>query len=163
METPKQFQGDLFRLVEALKNPIDFSIVGVNKAEAIIKERVFNRGSANDNRRIRTSYKGKGKGFNAYSRSWGKKRQQTGRQTSYVDLENKGDLRKSIVKGTSKNEVVLGFVNEEQAKIGRGHEKTYRGKKDTIFALNEKEADESFDEVQKAFDKLIDKIWSQTF
>jgi len=125
--TFKQVKGELSGLLGVLKKGKNqIQTAACNEVESRIANRVFVRGLATDRRQIGKYKDGPYK----------KLRQKEGRQTSKVDLEMTGSLRRSLVVGTSGGNVVLGFNRAEEATIAAKNEERY--KKD-IFAPSKTE------------------------
>ena len=116
-----------------------FLFLGGKYVEGAMKFRIFNEGRATD-----------GGAIGAYkSKSWIKKRSETGRQVGKVDLEFTGDLRNSIQVVKDGREVVIAIINDEKFTIAKGQED--RRKKDIFLPT-----DEEIKEVEEYVAELID-------
>jgi hypothetical protein len=123
----------------------DFLFLGGKYAEGAMKFRIFNEGRATD-----------GGAIGAYkSKSWIKKRSETGRQVGKVDLEFTGDLRNSIQVVKDGREVVIAIINDEKFIIAKGQED--RRKKD-IFLPTDEEVKEVEQYVAELIDAELEKI-----
>jgi hypothetical protein len=117
----------------------DFLFLGAKYVEGAMKFRIFNEGRATDGGAI-GGYK---------SKSWIKKRSETGRQVGKVDLEYTGDLRNSIQVVKDGREVVIAIINDEKYIIAKGQED--RRKKEIFLPT-----DEEVKEVEEYVGELID-------
>ncbi len=123
----------------------DFLFLGGKYAEGAMKFRIFNEGRATD-----------GGAIGAYkSKSWIKKRSESGRQVGKVDLEFTGDLRNSIQVVKDGREVVIAIINDEKFIIAKGQED--RRKKD-IFLPTDEEVKEVEQYVAELIDAELEKI-----
>jgi hypothetical protein len=133
--TPEQFKRKLdlaARQIAAKRG--DILLVGLKDLEGRMKQRIFNKGLNSDNSKIGN-----------YSKGWAASRQKgkpvgtppKGLQTSYIDLEFTGDLRKSITAGKDGNDAVLFMNNDEKYAISGYLEEQ---KKQVIFDATNREA-----------------------
>lgn len=128
MKTPKEISEAVDRSIPQIQKALQgYSYLVVSDVEGAMKQRIFNQGKTEEETSI-------GKYKEGYYK---RKREKFGRQTEYVDLEFKGDLRRSIVKGTKNGKIVIGFNNDNSAEIAEGLEERYNT---TIFAASEQEA-----------------------
>lgn len=114
----------LSNLESALRKPLikRASIVALQRLKAEQAQRIFQDGEATDGSDISSRRKARNPRTGDYSRSHGNKRQRIGRRIDKVDLEFTGGLRRSLIVGTdSEGEVVYGFKDERNRKIGEGH------------------------------------------
>lgn len=118
----------------AAKVNTDAQTVAANTVGGQERRRIFNNGLATD-----------GGPIGQYAASTKKQRAKAGRQTSKVDLEFSGTLRRSIQTGVSGKDVVLGIVETSEPKSGgfktaenAASQEDRFGKE--IFAPTEKEA-----------------------
>lgn len=103
-------------------------IVSLNRLEAEMKFRIFNKGEATD-----------GSAIGQYrSDQYKKQRQAAGRQTGYKDLEFNSDLRRSIQKGKTGNLNTLGFTNDKARLIAEAQQ-TPRQTGKVIFSASRDE------------------------
>ena len=116
------------------------------RLEGLMKRRIFNDGKATSGSNI-GRYK---------SKSWKKKRSESGRQTGKVDLQFKGDLIRSFKTVRDGDEVVLAIVNDKDFAKAKGNED--RRKKD-IFVPGQDEVRQ----VEQYFDDIISDIVEQEF
>lgn len=110
-----------------------------------MKRRIFNKGQDNE-----------GVSIGPYiSAAWIKKRSETGRQTKYVDLQNKGDLFRSFTSVRDGDEAVLAIVRDQDYLKAIGNEfrrtNTGRGQSIEIFEPSEDE----LLQVEEYFDDLV--------
>ena len=121
-------------------------LLTAKRLEGIMKRRIFNDGQATGGSRI-----GKYK-----SKSWIKKRSESGRQTNKVDLQFKGDLIRSFKTVRDGDDVVLAIVNDQDFAKAAGNEK--RRKKE-IFTPSKQEVVQ----IEQYFDDIISDIVIQEF
>lgn len=117
----------------AAKVNTDAQTVASNTVGGLLRRRIFNNGLATD-----------GGSIGQYAPSTKASRAKAGRQTSKVDLEFSGTLRRSIQTGVSGKNVVLGIVETSEPKSGgfktgenAASQEKHFGK--DIFAPTEKE------------------------
>lgn len=140
--TPEQFKRKLdlaARQIAAKRG--DILLAGVKDLEGRMKSRIFNKGLNSDNSKIGTYSKGWSfirKNGKPVKGTKGKQRQKPdGLQTSYIDLEFTGDLRRSITPAKDGNDAVLYMNNDEKFEIAGYLEDQ---KKQVIFDATNKEA-----------------------
>ena len=127
--------------VDELKRRAEFAALQIIKLEN--DQRIFERGQCTDGQSISSRRKARNPREGDYSRGHGRRRQASGRQTGYVDLELTGRHRRSLIVGETDRGHAYGFSNERQRKIGEGHE-TYRQKR--IYGPS----DETIDKARRA-------------
>lgn len=81
-------------------------LITFNSVKGEMARRVFNNGTATDGSQIGT-----------YAESTKKQRERGGRQTSKVDLEMTGTLRRALIVGQEGSEVAMGFAETQEPKI----------------------------------------------
>ena len=118
------------------RKPVLLLLTG-KRLEGLMKARIFNKGLDQQNSKI-----------GSYSKAWSKVRQKRGNQTSYVDLQFKGDLIRSFKTVQDGSEAVLAIVNNSDYVKARGNEER---RKKTIF---EPTAGELI-QIEEYFDDLV--------
>jgi hypothetical protein len=116
------------------------------RLEGLMKKRIFNQGLDAKKTKI-----GKYK-----SKSWIKKRDEKGNQTSYVDLQFKGDLIRSFKTVRDGDEVVLAIVNNQDAVKAFGNEER---RKKVIFEPTIQE----FEQAEEYFEDLVSESVIRAF
>lgn len=136
----EQIPESLDRIIKTVvANRQRYQTVAANEAGFDLRRRIFNSGQATD-----------GSGIGEYNYlPYKRYRQSRGRQVAYVDLQLDGNLFRNIQTGASGKDIVLGFVDPDQAAIAAKHEQRY-GK--DIFVTSEAE-DEA---AEQAFRKELD-------
>lgn len=107
-------------------------VAALQVMQAEMTFRIFNDGKAADGSDIGT-YR---------SDSHKRIRRNRGRQTSYKDLELDGDLRRSIVRGTSSGQNVIGFTDDKNRTIAE-HQETPAQTGKVIFTPTDQEIENS--------------------
>ncbi len=142
----EQFKGLVSRLGSRLASKkANFLLLAAKRLEGLMKRRIFNKGQDNE-----------GVSIGPYiSASWIKKRAEGGRQTKYVDLQNKGDLLRSFTTVRDGDEAVLAIVRDEDYKKATGNSfrrsNKGRGQEIEIFEPSEDE----LLQVEEYFDDLV--------
>lgn len=142
---------DILQITSTALNDIDerAQISSLSRLEGEIKQRIFNRGEAADGTAI----------GNYRSRQHIGRRQSTGRQTAYKDLELSGELRRSIQIGKSGGKNSLGFTTDRSRLIAEAQQTPLQTGK-IIFAASEREIElttQSYvDEIQFALRKQLE-------
>ena len=133
--TPEQFKRKLDLVARDIASKRgDILLAGVKDLEGRMKSRIFNKGLNSENSKIGN-----------YSKGWAASRQKgkpvgtspKGLQTSYIDLEFTGGLRRSITPAKDGNDAVLYMNNDEKFEIAGYLEDQ---KKQVIFDATDKEA-----------------------
>ena len=141
----ESFKAYLGRVQTAVKQKSDgIQIAALKSLEAEHKTRIFNDGQATT-----------GQPIGKYSAGYAAKRKAAGRQTSYVDLEFFGNLRKNIQVGKSQGRNVYGFLNTLQRKIAEENQRRF-GKR--IFNITAKEAKDVSSRVALGLRKAIANV-----
>lgn len=162
------FKDDMKLIVRAVEKNINRArLVAYNTVKGEISRRIFQQGVASDGSQIGN-----------YKASTAKQRQRGGRQTSKVDLEWTGTLRRSLVVGVENEKVTMGFMeNREPKTSSKGGTVRVTGLSDftttdnaiqqeknfgkDIFAPTEQEIDKSqeifIDELTNAINKELGK------
>jgi hypothetical protein len=124
-------------------------LLGAKDLEGRMKLRIFSDGKDANETSI-GDYK---------SKSWIKKRKETGRQTAKVDLEYTGQLRNSIQVVQDSNETVIAIINNEDYLKAKGQEQ--RRNKVIFEPSREEEIDvQNYinDLIQEEIDKIISSL-----
>lgn len=102
------------KILEAIDDVVTVAVAdATNQLYADIQEDTFTKGVDKDGEKI-GSYK------NTF---WKKKREKTGKQVGFVDLNFDGDLKAGVQRDDSK----IYFANEYAKVVGRGNEDRYKG------------------------------------
>lgn len=136
---------DLSKIVKDLDESLDScSIPALKDIEQGMKRRIHNRGNATD-----------GSPIGQYSPSYANKRRQRGRQTSRVDLEFEGDMRRDLTVGVTGSEPTLGFKNDFENLKARSHEDRY---KTEIYTPSESEINRASKSFEKCLSDILNKV-----
>jgi hypothetical protein len=143
-------------LIEGLKKgKSKYDFIFLNNAQGVLRRRVFNEGKAED-----------GSDIGQYSAAYMAIRESKGQETSRVNLEDTGELRRSIQVGNSDGEIVLGIA-EKQYEHGyntpenaRGQEKIF---KKEIFSLSDEEIEQASKGADDLLNKELDVILQKAF
>lgn len=125
-----------------------FLLLGAKDLEGRMKLRIFSDAQDANNNSI-GDYK---------SKSWIKKRKETGRQIAKVDLEYTGQLRNSIQVVQDSKETVLAIINDEDFLKAKGQEER-RNK--IIFEPSREEELDVQNYINDLIQEEIDKIFSR--
>jgi hypothetical protein len=128
---------------QTLKNIL---VAGGKDLEGRIKQRIFNKGQDSSGLPIGV-YKAGG--------SWKKYREKSGRQVSYVDLEDKGNLRRSIQVVEEGPDVFLAIINDKEYLIAQGQEEQ---RQTTIFEPTKEEQKALQLYINDLIDEEIEKV-----
>jgi hypothetical protein len=126
-----------------------YSDILLNNAGAEIRRRIFNEGGATEGKI--GNYKPKTKLI----------REQLGQETSYVNLEQTGTLRRSIQVGVDGSDKVLGIAEtnyENGWTTIKNAEQQERNFKKEIFTISEKEIEKAFKGADTWLDKQLDIV-----
>lgn len=141
--TPQEFAKNINTAVGNIEKDLpNLLLLGGKLLEGDMKQRIFNKGGDANGGKI-----GKYK-----SKSWIKKRSESGRQTGTVDLEYTGSLRDSMQVVKSGNDVFLAIINSTDYVKAKGQEQ--RRQKD-IFIPSEPE--------RKAVEDYLNDLISEQF
>lgn len=152
--TPEELKkklGQVAALVQGASR--EFLLLGGKDLEGRMKSRIFNKGQNSQGQAI-GEYK---------SKYWIKKRKEGGRQVKKVDLENTGELRKSIQVVEDGKDVVLAIINDTDWDKAQGQEliqgKKKGGNKMTIFEPTAKEEKAVQAYINDLIEEKIDKFF----
>lgn len=149
--TPQQFSIKLSRLSSSLLDSRRINEVATTallRVEGEMKKRIFNQGKATNGSQIGDYAEG------PYKRS----RVARGKRVDTVNLQNEGDLLKSLRAGKSdEGNPAIGFTSDRQRVIASGHTE-YRGKQ--IFRPSKSEIKIAQDIFQQEVRKLITQSYN---
>ena len=132
-------KNDLDKLINAIvRNKNRIQTVGYNSMKGMLVRRIFNTGQATDGSQIGT-----------YAPLSIRLRSLAGRQTSRVDLEFTGTLRKSMAVGRDGDNIVFGMLEQREPKT-----KIVKGKL-VVSGLSDVITTENAIEQEKNFSKEI--------
>ena len=140
----KRLEADMPRIKDK------FDAVILQSLQSTLRRRIFNEGKATE-----------GEEIGQYSTDYALLREQEGFQTSRVDLERSGELRRSVQVGKIGNEQVLGIKQTRYPdegttdEIAEFQEQNF-GKE--IFTLSDAEIEEAYKDAEASIIKDIDEL-----
>lgn len=143
----------IIKIANEVSNPLTLKnilIAGGKDLEGRMKQRIFNKGLDSSGLPIGV-YKPGG--------SWKRYRADSGRQVNYVDLEDKGNLRRSLQVVEEGPDVYLSIISDEEYLIAQGQEKQrqtiiFEPTKEEEKALNLYINDLIEEEIERALKKI---------
>lgn len=147
----------------------DVLIEGAKRTLIEMKSRIHNQGKATSGVLIGSLPRGQRIKKGDYSRGWANRRLSAGRQIERVDLQfdgraDFGDLTAknvgligNYIVGTSGEDVVIGFVDDDQREIAEHHE-SYR--QEPIFTSSDQETGLGIETIISIINQRIDDVFA---